>query len=178
MKITSYTVHNLMDKLIGEREYSIAEWEGARFEMLKKSAATDKGNLAEDMLASLLETMGYQEVVLDQSRRGHWDVRVANGGAEVLFEVKVATQDVHKAHQFNGIRRDTKYTHLFLLGVLPEELRYCIVAKRDLDDYTLVSMAKGSNAAFKLTRKSADLQLFDAFYQEATDLLGYPNDLP
>ena len=168
-------VHSLMDQLIGQRDYSLSQWEGQRFEILKKASATDKGNLGEDLLQALLGMMGYADVSME-SRRGHWDVRVQNGNQEVKFEVKVASQDVHGSHQFNGIRYDTKYTHLFLLGATPSELRYRIIDKRDIEDHKMVPMAKGSNAAFKLTFKTADLHSFDSFAKEIKHLLGTPAD--
>ena len=166
-------VHRVMDKLIKGREYSVDRWRGSRYEMVKSAANTDKGNLAEDLLKELLDDMGYNPV-LDESRRGPWDVRVTNGDKDVKFEVKVATQDTNRAHQFNGIRHDTKYTHLFLLGVLPDELRYQLIDKRDRDNYTMTPMRKGSNSDFKITFSSTDLLDFSTFTDKITKILGQP----
>lgn len=49
-----------------------------------------------------------------------------------------------------------------------------LMDKRNLEDYPMVSMAKGTNAAFKLTRKSTDLQDFSSFYADVLTLLGHP----
>ena len=68
------------------------------------------------------------------------DVLLLNGNKEVKFEVKLGSLDINGYHQFNGIRHDTGFTHLFLLGVSPDELKYEILAKRDLDNYNLVRM--------------------------------------
>ena len=97
-----------------------------------------------------------------------------NENLEVKFEVKVATLDTHNHHQLNGIRYDAKYTHLFLLGVTPNELKYKVVAKSDLNNYSLVSTQKGANAAFKLTVRTNELNSLNDFEDEMAGLLGKP----
>ena len=174
MSITACTVHDIMDKLIKSREYSVNQWIGTRYEKVKSISSTDKGNLGEDLLAKMLEAMSYVHVSIDNSRRGGWDVRVQNGDHDLKFEVKVASLDIHGAHQFNGIRHDTEYTHLFLLGVLPDELRYKIISKRNRDDYTMTPMAKGTNSGYKITFRSQELASFDEFGNEIVALLGNP----
>lgn len=169
-------IYEILDEMIATRDYSISNWDESRFEMMKKASTTDKGNIGEDLVERLLVDIGYEDVDREHSRRGHWDVRVKNGLVDIKFEVKVATQDVHGHHQFNGVRYDTKYTHLFLLGVCPETLHYKIVEKKDLigGKYTLASMARGSNATYKLTQKTEALKSFSEFEKEIINLLGNP----
>ena len=106
--------------------------------MLRASATTEKGNLGEDLLHKILIGIGYLKSRINENRKGDWDVIVQNGSKEVKFEVKLGSLDTNGNHQFNGIRHDTLYTHLFLLGVLPYELKYKIIPKRDLGEYKLV----------------------------------------
>lgn len=167
-------VYEILDDMIANRDFSISNWDEARFEMMKKASSTDKGNIGEDLLERLLKDMGYKDVERETSRRGHWDVRVKNGKQEITFEVKVATQDVHGSHQFNGVRYDTRYTHLFLLGVCPDELFFKIVKKEELvnNRYTLVAMARGTASTYKLTQRTGDLESFEEFENEIIELLG------
>lgn len=163
---------NKLLKLIAGREFTFYSWVGTIFVAMKLGSPTEKGNLGEELLKLELADIGFQAEFHPSfskksvSRRGPWDVRCRRDGKELLFEVKVATQDVHKNHQFNGIRYDTKYTHLFLLGVLPNRLLYKIIAKRDLDQYKLVAMAKKTNSTFKLTLESTKLNKFNNFPSE------------
>ena len=129
---------------------------------MKKISATKKGNIAEDFLEKTLRFIGYQNIEVKKGRRGDWDVSLEN---KVFFEVKIATEDIHSSFQFNGIRYDTQYTHLFCLGITPNDIKYLIVEKKllGLCPYKLVSMAKGSNSAFKLTQKLENLKKFAEF---------------
>ena len=172
--VSTGNVHKLMNSLIGDKEYSVDTWLGTTYGKIKIITPTEKGNLGEDLLKELLTIMGYANVELQNSRRGQWDVRAQNNGKDIKFEVKVATQDINKSHQFNGVRHDTNYTHLFLLAVLPEELRYKIIAKKDRDNYTMTPMQKKTASTYKMTFRSSDLETFGSFKKEIKKLLGNP----
>ncbi len=91
----------------------------------------------------------------------------------MFFEVKTATQDTNNNFQFNGIRYDTNYTHLFCLGISPDNIYYLIVEKEALgkDNHKMVSMAKGSNASFKLTKTIENLNSFSKFSDNIEKIL-------
>ena len=97
----------------------------------------------------------------------------------MFFEVKVASQDTNGNFQFNGIRYDTNYSHLFCLGITPSDLAYRIVQKGQIGsgNYKMVTMAKGSNATFKLTRTLEQLKSFDAFDTDIKNLLEESNSI-
>lgn len=133
-----------------------------------------KARLVKIYFFKILHEIGYLLSEINPNRKGDWDVITPNGNQIAKFEVKVATLDTHHNHQFNGIRYDSKYIHLFLLGVSPNELKNKIVAKSDLNNFSLVSTQKGANAAFKLTLRAKDLNSFDGFETELNDLLGKP----
>lgn len=174
MTITTTTVLAEMEALMKSRSYSMDKWKGARFQRLKESSPTDKGNLAEDLLCAILNKLGYWDVEGIQSRRGDWDVTLCNGETEIRFEVKVATQDISTKHQFNGVREDRDYTHLFLLGVMPNDLKYEILAKNQLrtGKYHLTLLARGTGGNHKLTRPSNDLKSFDEFATDIATIAG------
>jgi len=150
-------------KLIKNKEFQVDKWHKKPFEKFKIISTTEKGNIAEDFFINLLEKCN-KKVSRPQNRKGDYDILVDNN---VKIEVKLATEDKSGSFQFNGIRHDTKYTHLFCLGVSPDTIYYIIIVKKDLnEDYTLVSMAKGSNSSFKLTLTKKNLKLFKDFEQD------------
>ena len=153
-------------KLIENKKFQIDKWYRKPFEKFKIISTTEKGNIAEDFLINLLEKCN-KKVSRPQNRKGHYDVLVDD---IIKFEVKLATQDRSGSFQFNGIRHDTKYTHLFCLGVAPDTIYYLIINKKDLYDYTLVSMAKGSNSSFKLTLTKKELKFFKDFQKDINTL--------
>lgn len=139
------------------------KWINSQFKDYKIISTTEKGTLGEILLGDVLKKCGCQIVDVPKGRRGQYDVGFKGNMGHVRFEVKVATEDTSGAFQFNGVRHDTMYTHLFCIGVSPNIIRYIIVPKQDLSNGTvkLVSMAKGSNAQFKLTLKADKLFGFD-----------------
>jgi len=151
--------------------FSYSNWMHSEFSALKLASTTDKGNIGEDFFAELLRLMGYKNVTVVEGRRGDYDIAVKQEGKECLIEVKVATRDMHSNFQFNGVRHDTKYTHLFCLGISPNSIGYLIIPKKDLDEHKLVSMAKGSNATFKITKKDNLLRSFDLFENDVKTVM-------
>ena len=156
----SERVGELLRELIDEGDFQINNWVDGKFFKMKQISTTEKGDIAEDLLCRILRYIGYSDITKPEGRRGPWDVCL---NSKLKFEVKMATQDKSNSFQFNGIRLDTKYTHLFCLGITPNHIHYLIVEKRNLDQHKLVSMAKGANSAFKLTRTIKQMKGFDTF---------------
>lgn len=120
---------------------------------------------------SVYWSKGLKQVSIPETHRGQYDVELYSPNKEIKFEVKVATQDVHGSFQFNGVRYDRDFTHLFCLGIMPNDVRFTIVPRADFHKYTLVSMAQGSNATFKLTRRETDLLTFSQFERIVNEFL-------
>jgi len=138
------------------------KWSGGRFRLIKALSTTHKGNIAEEFAVWLGKWHGF-ETEKHTSKRGQWDVRIAG----ITLEIKSATEDLGGGFQFNGIRYDTKYDRLLVIGISPDRILFNIYPRRDLVDMPLVGMAKGTNAAFKLTRRAEqlrDLADFPAFF--------------
>jgi hypothetical protein len=166
MKITQVKAINLFQKKADSIVSVFSKkWQGHKFHKLKQISTTEKGDMGEDFLALLLNKCGYKNIEVVKGRRGHYDVAIkdSNNKNIIEFEVKVATEDVNSHFQFNGIRYDTKYTHLFCFAVLPNDIGYLIIDKNDLNKESMVSMAKNSNASFKLTKNKNSLSSFDDF---------------
>ncbi len=147
---------------------SLNKWLGKPYHILKASSTTEKGNAAEDFLYFALKDLCYSNIEINNGRRGSWDVSLED---KLFFEVKLATEDQSGGFQFNEVRYDINYTHLFCLGATPEKLYYTIIAKDNLNSYNLVAMAKGSNATFKLSLKPNRLKSFIDFPQEINSIL-------
>lgn len=133
-------------------------WDRGKFVAIKSLSTTEKGNIAEDFAVWLAQHHGHQ-AKRHQSRRGEWDIKIA----DKTLEVKTATQDINGNFQFNGIRYDTKYDLLLVVGVLPDSVLFNIYPRKDLMDMPLVNMAKGTNATYKLTRQPSQLRPLSEF---------------
>lgn len=160
--------NTLFFDLLEQKATSLSKWKNKKFEKVKLISTTEKGDLVEDFFAALLRECGYTDVKVVKSRRGDFDVSV---GKTHRFEVKAASMDVNGSFQFNGIRYDKKYTHLFLMGITPNSLHFLIVPKNNLDTYTLTPMAKRTNSAFKLSRRPADMLPIETFAATIEELI-------
>jgi hypothetical protein len=177
MKITHEKANNMFEKaILNIQPVFYKKWQGHKFEISKLISTTEKGDMGEDFLSSVLKECGYQNVEVVKGRRGHFDVEVKQIPNIVQFEVKVATEDTNSHFQFNGIRYDTKYTHLFCFGISPNDIGYIIINKNDLNNHSMVSMAKGSNSSFKLTKNKKDLKNFDIFCDDMKIITGILNN--
>ncbi len=157
--MNSNAAENYLKRLIEQYHADKStRWDSGRFIAIKALSPTEKGNIAEDFAMWLGEQNGF-ETERHTSRRGQWDVRIAGR----TLEVKAATQDISGNFQFNGIRYDTRYDLLLVIGISPNRVLFNIYPRSDLMDMTLVSMARGSNATYKLTRTLTQLRPLDEF---------------
>src|SRR3989338_8588514 len=131
------------------------KWTGQPNEAFKHLANTSKGDAAEEFIKMYATALGFK-AEKNQKRLGDWDVKIN----EKKFEVKCATEDISGSFQFNHIRFDYRYDFLLCLGVSPNNLLFGMWTKGDLATDkagTLVSMGRGQNSSFKLTKKIIDL---------------------
>ncbi len=174
--MTQKKAEDLLMKILENRKLSSAIWEGSKFALLKIMPPTNKGNIGEDFLAALLENNKCSNVEMPEGRRGDYDVKATRDRLTATFEVKVATQDVDGAFQFNGIRCDTEYTHLFCLGILPNKIGFLLIRKDEVGKppHKMVAMAKNTNSLFKLTKQVVDLSSFSQFSTALNGVFGSP----
>ena len=131
------------------------KWDNQPLLLIKIMANSTKGDLGEIFIARYCKALGFK--VSDKiSRLGDYDVKI-NGDE---FEVKMATEDIGGSFQFNHIRYDYKYDWILCLGIAHAEILFEIYSKSDLvtgNAGNLVSMGRGQNSSFKLTKRKDSL---------------------
>jgi len=131
------------------------KWTGQPHEAFKHLGNTSKGDAGQEFITQYARELGF--TAENFGRTGDQDITIGNK----KFEVKLATEDVSGSYQFNHIRLDYRYDFIICLGVAPSKLFFQIYSKADIATDkagTLVSMGRGQNSSFKLTKKKDDLK--------------------
>lgn len=158
--------HDLFDDALKGFENN-AKWHSARFGKIKQISNTLVGDVGQTFIEALCDELKLdwdfpQDAHGKRLKQSPWDIKIGN----VTYELKTATEDVSGAFQFNHIRYHRRYDALICLGVTPSTLYFNAWTKADVTTNkagTLVSMEKGANASYKLTKKPADLKRIDEF---------------
>lgn len=137
------------------------KWTDSRFEKIRRLPNTKVGDVGQDFIEKLCEALGFKLIFPEnkagkRAKQSPWDIKIN----EVEFELKTATEDVSSKFQFNHIRYHRNYDAVMCLGIAPEEAFFGLWSKADLTTNkagTLVSMEKGANASYKLTKSRATL---------------------
>ncbi len=135
-------------KLIHEK------WTGKPHQAFKNLPNSSKGDAGEEFVKRYVTKLGFTVEKLE--RLGDWDIKIN----DKKFEVKLASEDVSGSFQFNHIRLDSKYDYLLCIGVTPDHLVFGVWDKGGVATGVagnLVSMGKGQNSSFKLTKKVSSL---------------------
>jgi len=114
------------------------------------------------------QSLGF-DVEYGASRLGDYDLDINNK----KFEIKMATEDQGGNFQFNHLRYDYKYHFVLCLGVSPDSILFKIYSKADLATGkagSLVSMGRGQNSSFKLTKPKSTLMNIDLLGETLTSL--------
>ena len=157
-------------------EYADADkWKGAPFEHIKRISNTLVGSVGLDFVERLCDECGFKyefpsNAKGERSKNSPWDIRIEG----VEFELKTASEDAGGSFQFNHIRYHREYDAVLCVGVSPEVIRFGVWSKADIATGragTLVSMEKGANASYKLTKKPGDLIYIDQFQGVMTKFL-------
>ena len=143
------------------------KWNKAEFEQMKRLSNSKVGDVGQDFVEELCSHFGFtcefpENTRGKRARQSPWDIRI-NG---IEFELKTATEDVSGAFQFNHIRYHRPYQALLCLGISPNDIFFEIWSKAEITTGVagnLVSMEKGANASFKLTKKPAVLKPITEF---------------
>ncbi len=131
-----------------------AKWSDSSHQAFKNLPNSSKGDAGEEFIEIYVTELGFNTI--KDKRQGDFDLIIENK----KFEIKLASEDISGAFQFNHIRYDSKYDYLLCLGVTPNELCFGIWTKADVTTGqagNLVSMGKNQNSSFKLTKKVATL---------------------
>jgi len=140
-----------------------SKWNSGDYKDIKRLANTKVGDVGEEFIVKVCEELNIPyEFPLNKegkhSRTSPWDIKI-NG---ICFELKTATEDIHGSFQFNHIRYHREYDAVLCLGVSPSSLQFDLWSKADVvtgKAGKLVTMEKGANASYKLTKKKD--KLFD-----------------
>ena len=141
---------------IAKEKTKLGKWDEQPLQLIKVMPNSTKGDLAEAFIIEYSKKLGF-DVGDKPSRLGDYDAKI-NG---MTFEVKMATEDISGNFQFNHIRYDYKYDWILCLGITPNSILFDIWSKADLATGkagSLVSMGRGQNSSFKLTKPKRSLR--------------------
>lgn len=141
------------------------KWTGQPHEGFKHLGNTSKGDAGQEFITKYAIELGFTAENFGRIR--DCDVKIGNKS----FEVKLASEDTSGSFQFNHIRLDYKYDFLLCLGVTPKRLLFRIWSKGDVATDkagTMVSMGRGQNSSFKLTKKASSLHDIHKLKDELT----------
>lgn len=150
-----------------DRHKDHPKWDSAAFEKIKRVSNTKVGDVGQDFIEALCNVFAFEyKFPLNKkgvrAKQSPWDIQI-NG---VKFELKTATEDVSGAFQFNHIRYHRPYQGVICLGIAPNQIYFHIWSKAEITTGkagNLVSMEKGANASYKLTKKPATLVPIEKF---------------
>ena len=146
------------------------KWSKGDFVGIKTVSNTKVGSVGQDFIESLCEILSMQclfplNKVNTRAKQSSWDIEI--GG--VKFELKTATEDTGGNFQFNHVRYHREYDALLCLGVTPNELYFGVWSKAEVvtgKAGKLVTMEKGANASYKLTKKPSTLMPISSFEEK------------
>lgn len=142
------------------------KWDYGDFVEIKKISNTNVGAVGQEFIESVCEELKIPfetpKNKKNKSARSPWDIKINN----IQFELKTATEDTGDKFQFNHIRYHRDYHALLCLGVSPNNLYFNLWSKADVVTKkagNLVTMEKGANASYKLTKSKHELLPIESF---------------
>ena len=140
-----------------------SKWDNAVLGRIKVISNTKVGSVGQLFIERLCDELSMPcafptNVKGQRLAQSPWDIKIAS----IEFELKTATEDIAGHFQFNHVRYHRKYQALLCLGVCPSNLYFGVWSKGDVvtgKAGSLVTMEKGANASYKLTK--APNQLYE-----------------
>ncbi len=156
-----------------EKNVDNPKWKEGDFVGIKTVSNTKVGTIGQDFIEGLCNALSVPcnfPLRTDNTRmtQSPWDIEIFS----VKFELKTATEDVGGCFQFNHIRYHRPYDAVLCLGVTPNALYFGVWSKADVvtgKAGNLVSMEKGGNASYKMTKRPRDLSPIIEFEQKIKD---------
>ena len=166
--------HAILLKVLAQHQ-DANKWVGQPFEHIKRLSNNKVGDVGQDFVEALCGEIGFDcEFPVNRkgarSRQNPWDIKIEGAN----FELKTATEDVSNAFQFNHIRYHRPYQAVLCIGISPDNIYMGTWSKSDIVTGVagnLVSMERGANASFKLTKPPSALRPIDEFEVAIRDLL-------
>lgn len=152
-----------------------SKWDDGFFKSIKVISNTKVGSVGQDFIEKICGALGFESVfpLNDHGERANqspWDMKINN----ITFEIKTATEDVNGKFQFNHIRYHRPYQAVLCLGVSPSSLYFGVWSKAEIatgEAGHLVSMEKGANASYKLTKSREQLHKIEFFDDRLKDFI-------
>lgn len=159
-----------------EKNVDSPKWKTGEFIGIKTVSNTKVGSIGQDFIEGLCSFLLIPCVFPlnkkeSRAKQSSWDIEIMG----IKFELKTATEDVGGSFQFNHIRYHRPYDAVLCLGVTPNELFFGVWSKADIATGkagSLVTMEKGANASYKLTKKPKHLFPISDFEQKIKEFTG------
>lgn len=150
-----------------EKNTDSPKWKEGNFIGIKTVSNTKVGSIGQDFIEGLCNSLSIPcafplNIKETRATQSPWDIEIKG----VKFELKTATEDTSGSFQFNHVRYHRPYDAVLCLGVTPNELYFGVWSKADVvtgKAGNLVSMEKGANASYKLTKKPSGLMPITGF---------------
>ncbi len=138
-----------------------SKWDGAILGKIKIISNTKVGSVGQRFIEKLCDELSIpwdypKNAQGERLTQSSWDIKIYN----IRFELKTATEDTNNHFQFNHVRYHREYEGILCLGVSPADLYFDVWSKGDISTGkagSLVTMEKGANASYKLTKSPKDL---------------------
>ena len=163
----------ILTDVLGQHANAV-KWVGAPFEGIKRVSNSKVGDVGQDLVERLCEAHDFEcsfpEAEGKRKRQSPWDIEIEG----TTFELKTATEDVSGSFQFNHIRYHREYDALLCIGIGPRDIWMGAWSKADVTTGkagNLVSMEKGANASYKLTKKPDQLFSISEFKRHIVEFL-------
>ena len=166
--MTNQTAHAILREVLAD--YQIADrWADSPFERIRRIETASRGKVGQKLVARLCEHL---ELACELGQtQSPWDIRIEGR----TFEVKTATEGTNGTFQFNHIRYHRPYEFLLCVGITPVDIVFDAWSKADVVTGKaghLVTMEKGANASYKLSKRTALLSPIDGFRTHVLRLAG------
>ncbi len=152
--------YNKILQHILDKENNQKKWDQCHFRKIKLINNRAVGTVGEKFVRKILENLNLNFNIPTQQTS--WDIEITKS----RIEIKTATEDTHGKFQFNHIRHHRSYDAVICIGIAPNNIYFNIYSKADIATEKvgkLVSMEKGANASFKLTKCISELQPINKF---------------
>ena len=146
-----------------------SKWVNSKHEKIKQISNSKVGIVGENFIQKFLK-INEVEFEIPGNNNSPWDIKIKNK----TFEIKAATEDTNGSFQFNHVRYHRNYDALICLGISPDDLFFDMWTASDVKTGkagSLVTMEKGANASFKLTKKKAKLLSINKFINKVDEII-------
>ena len=155
------------------------KWIGQTFEHIRRIPNTKVGDVGQDFVEQVCRDIGFDCDFPEKEdgtrlRQSPWDIQIEG----TKFDLKTTSEDVSGSFQFNHIRYHRPYDALLCIGIGPTDIFVAAWTKADVTTGkagTLVSMEKGANASYKLTKRPDQLSPISEFEDLVLALVTNPN---